>query len=199
MVQKKRVVILAFIVAAIVIVSGAFYFLVIQNPYNNRPIKAGPDAIVLTKADLPAGWTVNISIVNSFDNSSGVSPGWNWGAESAYAYSYNGTSMQLSIFVESWNSSGLAHEQYLGMLNAMGDSGSTPVSLGDEGSMFMGSFASNDSAGRESYSAGYAFRVGNVFVNAGFYANGTNLYYETEWMKGMMDLQSAKLYQNEQR
>jgi hypothetical protein len=197
MVEKKRVAVMAIIVVAIVIVSGAFYFLVIQNSNNQRPIKAGPDMIVLTKADLPAGWTVNTSIVNSFENTSGAGPGWNWGAESGYTYPYNGTILQFGITIESWNSTGLAHEQYLGMLDDWKDTGSTPISLGDEGSMLKTSFAANDSAGMVAYSAAYAFRVGNVFVTAGFYANGTNLYYETAWMRQMVDIQSAKLYQNE--
>jgi hypothetical protein len=194
----KRLFAVVAIVIAAVLVSGAFYFLVVQNS-DQRPIKAGADAIVLTKADLPAGWTVNTSFVNSFENTTGATPGWNWGAESAYAYSYNGTTLQFGIFVESWNSTGLAHEQYLGMLNDWKESGSSPISLGDEGSMLKTIFATNDSAGWVEYSADYAFRVGNVFVTAGFYANGTNLYYETAWMKGMVDLQSDKLYQNVQR
>ncbi len=197
--MKKRVAVVAIIVTAIVIVSGAFYVMVVHSPYNQRPIKAGPDSIVLTKADLPAGWTVNTSIVNSFENTTGATPGWNWGAESAYVYSYNGTTVQLGIFVESWNSTGLAHEQYLGTLNDWKDSGTDPISLGDEGCVLKTNFGPNDSAGMISYSADYAFRVGNVFVSAGFYANGTNLYYETAWMKGMVDIQSAKLYQNEQK
>jgi hypothetical protein len=197
-VGKKRVAVMVILMIAVVLVAGAFYFLVIQNPYNNRPIKAEPDKIVMTLADIPSGWTVNRTNSYSYHNStSTIAPGLNWGAESQYNYSSAGKTWNLLVFVSSWNSTGLAHEQYLGSANNGGNIDSTPISLGDEGCIQMGSFASNGSSARESYNANYAFRVGNIVVNAMFDADGSNVFYSTDWMKGILEIQASKLYRNQ--
>jgi hypothetical protein len=196
-VGKKKVTLIAIIVIALVLVAGAFYFLVIQNPYNNRPIKAGPSSIVLTATDLPAGWTVSRSTVTGYKNfSKDVVSGLNWWAEGEYDYSSNNKTWHLGISILSWNSTGQAHDEYSWTVDDGGNIDWSSVSLGEEGCILMGSFASNDSAGRESYGASYAFRVGNVLVDATFDANGSNIYYDTAWMKGILDIQAQKVNRN---
>ena len=194
---KKLVAVIAIIVIAIVLVSGAFYVLVIQNPYNNRPIKAGSTSIVMTDSDLPSGWTVSRVDAYSYENTTvdgGI--GWNWWTATDYNYSSGGKIWHLGITVTSWNSTGLAREQYQWTVDDGGNIDWASVHLGEEGSILMGSFASNDSSGRESYNALYAFRVGNVLVNALFDANGANMYYDTDWIKGILDIQAAKIARN---
>ncbi len=195
---KKLVAVIAIIVIAIVLVSGAFYFLVIQNPYNNRPIKAGPSSIVMSSADMPSGWTVYSSNAYSYENSTVYGDiGWNWWTATDYNYTTESKTWHLGITVTSWNSTGLADEQYAWTVDDGGNIDWTSISLGEEGGILIGSFASNDSAGRESYNAVYAFRVGNVLVNAVFDANGSNVFYDTPWMKSILDIQAAKISQND--
>lgn len=143
--NKQQVAIIAIIAIVAVVISGSLSFMVMYNSGNERPIKGGADKTALTVNDLPNGLERKSTTSSNYQNASKpVASGWNWGVLNLFTYTYssNGRTWNLWITINSWNSTGIAHEQYLELANGAVNFNSASLDLGDEGCIFLPSFPS---------------------------------------------------------
>jgi hypothetical protein len=194
-VGRRKIVVIAIFVVAAVVVIGAFCFLAYQNSRNDGLIKADFDTAIVNSADLPSGWSTYLTEVYSYTNTTGIdNPEWNWNGMRFFNYSSDGRTWHLTIYATLWNSTVKAHEDYYAGSISIGWPEYIPIQLGDEGCSVL----PNDTVVPESQIAMYHFRVGNIYVEASFDADGTNIQNDAAFMKGIMDIQAAKFYANEQ-
>jgi hypothetical protein len=186
---------LVVLIIVAVLLASSYYFLVPSDTSKNRPITVQAGDMLVDLTDLPKGWEViGSSSTNYLNKTYPVASGLNSWAEGHFNSTDNGKNWEMSVLITSWNSTGIAQEGQ-GPAGNGKDTNYTSIDLGDEGIRFLPAFLSNDTLLMESRSAMYDFRVGNVFVSVFFDAHGSNIYYDTAWMKGMVDIQAAKVYQ----
>jgi len=179
---------IAALAVMVILIAAAFYLLVLE-----RPIKAPPEKIVLTVADLPPGWIVNSTrTYNCHNISEGYArggEGWNCAVDNIYQNITGEETWNLWIIVFSYNSSGLAHDRYAGWSGSVETPHIHPK-LGDEAIQV----AVFNAAGGVDW-VGYILREANVLISISI-RNGGDIGSVEPWMDGIANLQAAKLHQN---
>ena len=190
--RDRQIIVAIAIIFVTILVIAAFYSLENHNASGDKPINASPEKIVLTTADLPPGWMVESTKWYSCHNTTGYGgQGWDWSVASRYVNNSGGDTWNLWILVYSLNSSGLAHDEYIGWSNGVESVPIIEYKLGDEGFMFTVFGTSNNAD-----SVNYNFREGNIVVAITIDMDGENLNSVEPWMDQIAILQASKLHQN---
>jgi hypothetical protein len=137
-----------------------------------------PERMMLTADDLPAGWIGNDRVIEYH-----FWPGHNWSALVWFRNESLEMNPALTVGITSYNSSALAHEEYLGTLRGLDSAANiTNVDFGDEGH-------------RQSlpyYWVEYVFRVDNILVHVDFWTSSPTPY--EPWMDEIVRLQESKIH-----
>jgi len=130
-----------------------------------------PEEMMLTVDELPLCW---IAIDSHVDYPTRpVIPGVNWTAMISFRNESLDVIPALTIVIHSFNSSSLAHDEYMHGLKE--DESTTEVDVGNEGYRLSGEWTT------------YAFRVRNIFVHIDFC-----IPYEP-WMDEIVRLQESEI------
>jgi len=194
--KRFAVLIAVALTAAVIVAPFALYFLVFE-----RPIKALPNDVVLSANDLPDWDLVDL-------DQSGPWPGGTWWVTVQFRNITVDIGGNLTIHVWSFNSSGLARDQYT--LYGKTEN-STSLEFGDRGTMFYARFYEEDSNGTylvedrlyslRQVSTIFLLQEANVLAQVIFKTDGTSLdpdgMYHEPWMDDVVELQALKIHRND--